>query len=119
MKIFYHQGVRDFILSTGYKAEIIKKYFIDYYHTKNDIEINHNGEVEIIKKLSENWNIKVIDTGINTDTGGRIKGIKKFINTKKFFVTYGDGLCDINLQKLLKFHNKNKSLVTLTSIKNL
>ena len=118
MKIYYHQGVKDFIISCGYKAEIIKKFFIDYYKTNNDIEISSDGNIKTLSNKSEKWSIKLIDTGLDTDTGGRIKGVKKYISGDQFFVTYGDGLCNIDLKKLFNFHQKQESLVTLTSIKN-
>lgn len=118
MKVYYHQGVKEFIISCGYKAEIIKKFFIDYYKTNNDVEISSDGKLKMLTNTSEKWNIKLVDTGLETDTGGRIKGVKKYITEEQFFVTYGDGLSNINLKKLYNFHLKQKSLVTLTSIKN-
>ena len=118
MKIYYHQGVKEFIISCGYKAEIIKKFFLDYYNTNNDIEIFSDGNINTLSNKTEKWSIKLIDSGIDTDTGGRIKSVKKYISGKQFFVTYGDGLCNIDLKKLFNFHQKQKSLVTLTSIKN-
>ena len=100
IKIMQHYskyGFNDFIIAAGYKKEVIKKYF----------------------KLNKfkNWNIEVVDTGLNTMTGGRIKRLKKYINDKTFMLTYGDGLSDVNLKKLLKIHKKSKKIATLTAVR--
>ena len=89
-------GFNDFYIALGYKGHIIKKYF---------------------KKTKFKWNINLIDTGLNTMTGGRIKRLKKYLKNETFFLTYGDGVSDINLKKLLKFHKKNKNLVTLSAVR--
>ena len=89
-------GFKEFYIALGYKGHIIKKYF------KN-------------KKFK--WSINLIDTGLNTMTGGRIKRLKKYLKNETFFLTYGDGVSDINLEKLLKFHKKNKNIVTLTAVR--
>ena len=89
-------GFKEFYIALGYKGHIIKKYF------KN-------------KKFK--WSINLIDTGLNTMTGGRIKRLKKYLKNETFFLTYGDGVSDINLKKLLKFHKKNKNIVTLTAVR--
>ena len=89
-------GFKEFYIALGYKGHIIKKYF---------------------KKKKFKWNINLIDTGLNTMTGGRIKRLKKYLKNETFFLTYGDGVSDINLKKLLKFHKKNKNLVTLSAVR--
>ena len=89
-------GFKEFYVALGYKGEVIRKYF---------------------KKKSFNWNVNLIETGKKTMTGGRIKKLSKFVNKETFMVTYGDGLSNINLKKLLKFHKKNKKLVTLTAVR--
>lgn len=89
-------GFKDFYIALGYKGEVLKKFF---------------------KKKFYNWNITLIDTGINTMTGGRLKKMKKFLNDETFMMTYGDGVSDVNLKELLKFHKKNKKLVTLTAVR--
>ena len=96
MKLYAKYGFKDFYIALGYKGEIIKKFF---------------------KKKFFNWNINLIDTGKNTMTGGRLKRLEKFIGNETFMMTYGDGLSNINLKKLLKFHKKNKKLVTLTAVR--
>jgi glucose-1-phosphate cytidylyltransferase len=96
MKHYAKFGFNDFYIALGYKGDVIKNYF---------------------KKKKFNWNINLIDTGINTMTGGRLKRLKKYLIGETFFLTYGDGLSDINIMKLLKFHKKNKKLVTLTAVR--
>ena len=95
MKIFKKYGYNDFILSAGYKNKMIKKFF----------------------KNSKEFNVKVVNTGINTETGGRILLLKKYIKDKNFFMTYGDGISDVNIKKLLSFHLKNKGIATLTAVR--
>ena len=95
MKIFKYYGYNDFILSAGYKNKMIKDYF----------------------KNSNEFNVKVVNTGLNTETGGRILLLKKYIKDNYFFMTYGDGICDVNINKLLKFHIKNNAIATLTAVR--
>ena len=97
MQHYSNYGFNDFIIAAGYKKEVIKKYFKS--------------------KKFKNWNIEVVDTGLNTMTGGRIKRLKKYINDKTFMLTYGDGLSDVNLEKLLKVHKKSKKIATLTAVR--
>jgi glucose-1-phosphate cytidylyltransferase len=96
MMLYAKYGFKDFYIAIGYKGEVLKKFF---------------------KKKFYNWNITLIDTGINTMTGGRLKKMKKFLNDETFMMTYGDGVSDVNLKELLKFHKKNKKLVTLTAVR--
>ena len=96
MKLYAKYGFKDFYIALGYKGEIIKKFF---------------------NKKFFDWNINLIETGRNTMTGGRLKRLKKYIGNETFMMTYGDGLSSINLKKLLKFHKKNKKLVTLTAVR--
>ena len=96
MKHYSHYGFKDFYIAAGYKKKIIKDYF---------------------KKKFYNWNVNVIDTGQRTMTGGRLKRLKKFFKNETFLLTYGDGLSNVNLLKLINFHKKNKSLVTMTAVR--
>ena len=96
MKLYAKYGFKDFYVALGYKGNVIKKYF---------------------KKNFYDWNIKLINTGRNTMTGGRLKRLKKYIGKETFMMTYGDGLCDVNLKELLKFHKRKKKLVTMTAVK--
>ena len=94
MKIFSHYNINDFVICCGYKGEIIKEYF---------------------ENISEKWNIELVDTGLDTMTGGRIKRIQKYIDNKRFFLLYGDDLKSVNIPELLNFHIKNKKMVTVTA----
>ena len=94
MKIFSHYNINDFVICCGYRGEIIKEYF---------------------ENISEKWNIDLVDTGLDTMTGGRIKRIQKYIDNKRFFLLYGDDLKSVNIPELLNFHIKNKKLVTVTA----
>ena len=96
MKIYAKQGFKDFIIASGYKGEIIEKFF---------------------KKKIKDWNVKIVPTGLETMTGGRIKRLKKYLNNERFFLTYGDGVSNLNIKKLLNFHLKSKSTVTLTAVR--
>lgn len=96
MKNYAKYGLNDFIIAAGYKSNIIKNFFKKKYH---------------------NWNVTVVDTGKKTMTGGRVKRLKKYIGDKTFFLTYGDGISDINIKKLYQFHKKNKKLITLTAVR--
>ena len=96
MKLYANYGHKDFYIALGYKGEIIKRYF---------------------KKNFFDWSVNLIETGQNTMTGGRLKRIKKYVKNETFMMTYGDGISNINLKKLLKFHKKNKKLVTLTAVR--
>tara|TARA_B100000029_G_scaffold457106_1_gene485583 strand:+ start:2217 stop:2909 length:693 start_codon:yes stop_codon:yes gene_type:complete len=96
MKQYAKYGYKDFYIALGYRGEVIKKYF---------------------NKKFFDWNINLIETGINTMTGGRLKRLKKYISNETFMMTYGDGLSDVNLNQLLKFHKRNKKLVTLTAVR--
>ena len=120
MNFYSSYGVNRFIICAGYKSDVIKKYFYDYLNLHGNLEFDF--EKKVINKIKnpitlKNWNIKIIDTGLESNTGGRLKPIFKHINCENFFLTYGDGLSDINLNKLEKEHLKNKPLVTVTAVK--
>ena len=119
MKFYSSFGIKDFIICCGYKGYLLKEYFVNYYlHNANiDIDLKNN-KTKIQKNKNEHWRVKLIDTGENTMTGGRILRIKKFIKKNEdFCLTYGDGLSDINIKKLISFHKKNKNLATITAAK--
>ncbi len=120
MKMYYHYGVKDFILCLGYKQEDFKKYFLDLMNQKKDISINFkNQELKVLNNNSEDWNITLVDTGLNTLTGGRLKRIEKYLDDDddSFFLTYADAISDIDIKDLYEFHKKQKSLVTITVVK--
>ena len=118
MKIYSFYGFNEFIICAGYKGNIIKEYFSNYNQNYSDLEIClTKNEVNIIEKRSEPWNIKIIDTGEFTMTGGRIKRIEKYIKGNNFCLTYGDGVSNINIPKLINYHKSSKCLATLTAVK--
>jgi glucose-1-phosphate cytidylyltransferase len=117
MKMYSHYGFNDFIVCLGYKGYVIKEYFANYFLHQADMTIDlKNNTREIHDCKAEPWKITLIDTGLNTMTGGRIKRIKNFVGEETFMLTYGDGIGDVNITALLEFHRKHKKLATLTSI---
>lgn len=118
MKIYSHYGFNDFIICLGYKGYMIKEYFADYYLHTSDITFdftNHNKMI-IHNNIAEPWKVTLVDTGLNTQTGGRIKRIQRYVNDEPFMLTYGDGVCNVNIPKLLSYHNEHHPLVTMTAI---
>ena len=117
MKNFSHQGYKDFVICLGYKSEVIKKFFLDYHSLNSNITIDlNNNSIKYHNYNSEDWKISLIDTGHETLTGGRIKRIKDYVNNEPFLLTYGDGVSDVNLEKLVKSHEKMKKTCTVTSV---
>ncbi len=119
MKEYAYYGYNDFIICAGYKQEYIKKWFADYFLCNSDVSFNYtNGQNELTIHQSniESWKVTVVDTGLNTMTGGRIKRIQKYIGNEPFFMTYGDGVCDVDINKLLDFHNSHGKIATLTAV---
>ncbi len=118
MKYYSSYGLNDFYILTGFKHELIKNYFLNFLVNNHDIQINlHKNEIKKLNKSTFNWKITVIDSGLNTMTGGRILHMKKFLsNDETFLVTYGDGLSNVNLNKLINFHVKMKTIATLTAV---
>lgn len=116
MKIYEHYGFNDFVLLLGYKGDTIKEYFMDYIWKQHDFILNgEDGSITLLKK-PESWKITFVDTGMETMTGARIKKAEPFVNNETFMVTYGDGLSDINLHKLLTFHKEQGKIATVTGI---
>ncbi len=117
MKIYSHYGFNDFMICLGYKGYVIKEYFANYFLHKADVEIDiQNNRIKYLNSTTESWKISLIDTGLNTMTGGRIRRIKKYLDNKTFMLTYGDGLSDVNITNLLKFHQDHKKLATVTAV---
>ena len=118
LKIYSHYQINDFIICCGYKGYIIKEYFYNYFLHNSDVSINlKNNSLEIHKKKSEDWKVTLIDTGLNTQTGGRIKRIEEFLDDDDFCLTYGDGLSNINISELIKFHKSHNKIATVTAVK--
>ncbi len=117
MKIYSSHGFNDFIICLGYKGYLVKEYFTNYFLHKSDVTINlENNSVEVHDSQAEPWKITLVDTGINSMTGGRIKRIQKHINNETFMLTYGDGVGNIDIKELLEFHKKNKKNCTVTAV---
>jgi len=115
MKIYSSYGVRDFIVCAGYRQEVIKKYFSDYHLKMQDATFDlRSGEVKFLSESVENWTVTVIDTGLETGTGGRLRRIEEYIGDNRFFCTYGDGVADIDLSSLLKCHIESKKALTIS-----
>lgn len=118
MKYYAHFGYDDFIICLGYKAEVVKSYFATYYLNDSDIEFNlADNSFKLHRKYQENWHVTLADTGLNTFTGGRIKRIQKYIGKEPFLLTYGDAVSNVDLNKLVEFHNKMGKMLTITAVK--
>lgn len=118
MKLYSHYGFNDFIICAGYKQHVIKEYFADYFLHTSDVTYDFtNGKNEMIihRNVSEPWRVTVVDTGLNTMTGGRVKRVRNYIGNETFMLTYGDGVSDLNLADLLKFHQSHKRMVTISA----
>lgn len=117
MKVYAAQGFNEFIVALGYKSEIIKNYFLNFHDYRKDLTINlHNGCIESHDGESENWTIHLVDTGANTQTGGRLKRLAKWIGHETFMMTYGDGIGDIDINQTLKLHRQSGKLATVTAV---
>lgn len=119
MKEYAYYGHNEFIICAGYKQEYIKKWFADYFLCNSDISFDYtHGDNEIIihRTKIESWKVTVVDTGLNTMTGGRIKRIQEYVGNETFFMTYGDGVCDVDINKLLDFHKSHGKIATLTAV---
>lgn len=118
MKIYAHYGFKDFVIALGYKGEYIKKYIVDYCSLSNNLTVNmKNGQVDRHDCSDLDWTVQLIDTGLKTMTGGRIKQLAPYIGDATFMLTWGDGLADIQLDKLLAFHRSHGKLATLTAVR--
>lgn len=119
MKEYAYYGYTDFIICAGYKQEYIKNWFANYFLSNSDVTFDYNnGKNKMIVHQSncEGWRVTVVDTGLNTMTGGRIKRIQPYIGDETFLMTYGDGVCDVEIDKLVEFHKKHGKFATLTAV---
>jgi glucose-1-phosphate cytidylyltransferase len=118
MKLYSYYGNNEFIICCGYKQHVIKEYFADYYLHRNDVtfDFTNNNEMIIHSNTTEPWKVTLVDTGLNTMTGGRVKRIRKYIGNEPFMLTYGDGVSDVNISKLIEFHKSHGKTATLTAI---
>jgi len=118
MKSYSHYGFNEFIICLGYKAYKIKEFFADYYLHTSDITFDFTSKNEMIvhNNFAEPWKVTLIDTGLNTMTGGRVKRVKDYIGDEPFMLTYGDGVCDLNIADLVNYHKEHKKMATITAI---
>ncbi len=117
MKYYSSYGFRDFIILAGYKQYVIKEFFANYFLHNADITFDmSNNQMEVHNNASEDWKVTVVDTGLNTMTGGRIKRIQRYIGDEPFMLTYGDGVADVDLDGLLHFHRQHGRIATLTTV---
>ena len=119
MKLYSSYGFNEFVICAGYKQHVIKEWFADYFLHTSDITFDFTQDDKIIvhNKRAEKWKVTVVDTGLDTMTGGRLKRIKSFIGNEPFFMTYGDGVADVNIKELLEFHKTHGKKATLTAVK--
>ncbi len=117
MKIFSHHGFNDFVICCGYKGHMIKEYFANYFMTSSDVTFDlQNNTIEIHKSNTEPWKVTLVDTGEKSMTGGRVKRIQSYVGNERFFLTYGDGVSDVNITNLLNFHKQQNKYATLTAV---
>jgi glucose-1-phosphate cytidylyltransferase len=117
MKIYSSYGINDFIICCGYKGYMIKEYFANYFLHMSDVTFDiKNNTMDVHKKSAEPWKVTLVDTGLETMTGGRLKRIKKYLDNESFAFTYGDGLSNIDISKLIKFHKSKNTLATITAV---
>ncbi len=118
MKYYSHFGFNDFIICCGYKGYVIKEYFADYYLHRSDItfDFSNNNKMIIHNNVAEPWKVTLVDTGINSQTGARIKRVQKYIQNETFMLTYGDGVSDVDINALIEYHKRNGKTVTMTAI---
>ncbi|MDX6403386.1 MAG: glucose-phosphate cytidylyltransferase [Blastocatellia bacterium] len=118
MKHYAHHGFKEFFIALGYKGEMIKRYFLDYYSLSGSMTLNlASGKVETYSRECEDWIIHLMDTGMGTQTGGRVKRLEAWLKDATFMVTYGDGVSDLDLDDLLKFHRSHGRIATLTAVR--
>ena len=117
MKIYAHFGINDFIICCGYKGYVIKEYFANYFLHMSDVTFDmKNNKMEVHNNNAENWRITLINTGQNTATGGRLLKVKDYLKDEPFCFTYGDGVADVNIKELLKFHKLHNKTASLTAV---
>jgi len=117
MKLYSAHGVNDFIICCGYKGYVIKEYFANYFLHMSDVtfDIEHN-QMEVHQRFAEPWRVTLVDTGITTLTGGRLKRVKRYLGDDDFCLTYGDGVADVDISKLVEFHKREGKLATVTAV---
>ncbi len=118
MKEYSYYGVNEFIICAGYKQKIIKEWFANYFLHTSDVtfDFTNGNKMVVHRSVSEPWKVTIVDTGLDTMTGGRVKRIQKYVENESFFLTYGDGVSDVNIKKLYEFHKSHGKYVTITTV---
>jgi glucose-1-phosphate cytidylyltransferase len=118
MMSYYHYGYKEFVIALGYKGEVIKKYMVDYCSLNSNLTVDFKtGDVKIHDGMKPEWTVQLVDTGIATLTGGRIKRLAPYIGNETFMLTWGDGVADVDISTLLRFHRSHGKLATLTAVR--
>lgn len=118
MKTYSHYGINEFVICCGYKGYVIKEFFANYFLHMSDVTFDlKNNSMEVHNSHAENWKVTLVDTGLDTMTGGRIKKIQNYIGNETFLLTYGDGVIDLNIEETIKFHDKSEKALTVTAYK--
>lgn len=118
MKHYSHFGFKEFVIALGSKGVEIKKYFLDYRSGNSDLTVNlSNGDIDLQNERGEDWIVHLVDTGYNTQTGGRVRRLSRWVGSETFMLTYGDGVSTVNLVDLLKFHQSHSAMATITAVR--
>jgi glucose-1-phosphate cytidylyltransferase len=118
MKSYAHYGFREFVIAAGYRAEVLKRYFLDYYSLNGNLTIElGNGQRVVTDQQPEDWTVQIVDTGLRTETGGRLRRLRPWLEDSAFMLTYGDGVADVNLRHLVDYHHTQGRLATLTAVR--
>ena len=118
IKHYAHYGFKEFYLTLGYRGEVIKRFFMDYHSLNGSISIDlRSGQVDMHERECEDWVVHLQNTGQDTNTGGRIKRLESYLNDGTFMITYGDGVCDVNLHDLLEYHRAQERIATITAVR--
>ncbi len=118
MKAYAHHGFTEFLLALGYKGEVIKRYFLDYYAMGGDVTVRlGSGEAKVQRTESEDWTVHMIDTGLTSLTGGRVKRLEPLLKDGTFLLTYGDGVCDVDVAEVVRFHRAHGKIATVTAVR--
>lgn len=117
MKLYSHYGYNDFIVCLGYKQYMVKEFFANYFLYNSDVMFDlHDNSMRVLSDRVDSWKVTLVDTGLNTMTGGRLKRVQKYIGEETFMLTYGDGVSDVNLAKVLEFHKSHGKVATITTV---
>jgi len=118
LNIYSAFGFKEFVLALGYKAELVKEYFLNFYALNNDLTVDLvSGTTEVRGRNQPDWRVHLVDTGLATQTGGRVKRLKRHLAGETFMLTYGDGVADVDLRKLLEFHRAHGKIATVTAVR--